>query len=67
LGGEAVGVAAGAGEALELNQYLRAGMRTYRGEREFRISGKFLDWVTGKEGAHWTSAKVLAAIMKLIK
>jgi hypothetical protein len=34
LGLVGVGIAAGAGEYLGLNQYLRAGMRTFRGERE---------------------------------
>lgn len=67
LGGEAIGMVAGAGEALGLNQYLRAGMRTFRGEREFRIAGKALDWITGKEGTHWTSTKVLNAIKDLMK
>jgi RHS repeat-associated protein len=67
LAATTVGMVAGAGEALGLNQYLRAGMRTFRGQREFRISGRILDWLTRKEGTHWTSAKVLEAIKNLIK
>jgi hypothetical protein len=67
LGGVAVGMVAGAGEALGLNQYLRAGMRTYQGQREFRVAGKVVDWVAGEERVHWTSTKVLNAIKSLMK
>ncbi len=59
-----VGVVAEAGESLGLNQYLRAGMRFYRGEREFRIAGKLLDAITGEEGTHWTSTKLFEAISR---
>jgi len=64
VGGAAV---AGAGEALGLNQYLRAGMRMYRGQREFRVSGSLLDRATGQSGTHWTSTKVLNALKDLFK
>jgi RHS repeat-associated protein len=67
LGGVAVGIAAGAGEALGLNQYVRAGMRTYRGQREFRVAGKFVDWLADEERTHWTSTKVLNVIKSLTK
>jgi uncharacterized protein RhaS with RHS repeats len=62
-----VGAVAGAGESLGLNQYLRAGMRNFKGGREFRIAGKLLDALTGEEGTHWTSAKLLQAIKDFFK
>ena len=66
LGASGIGMVAGAGEALGLNQYLRAGMRTFRGQREFRVAGKLVDLLR-EERAHLTSTKVLKAIKTLIK
>ena len=65
LTGTTVGMVAGAGEVLGLNQYLRAGMRTFRGEREFRVAGKVIDWLAREKGTHWTSTKVVDAIKSL--
>lgn len=53
--------------AVKSGQYLRAGMRTYRNQREFRVSGKRLDWKTVEVGTHWTSAKLMKAIKDLMK
>ena len=61
------GVVAGVGESLGLNQYLRAGMRTFQNERQLRISGKILDAITGEKETHWTSTKVIKAISEWLK
>ncbi len=58
---------AGVGEALGLNQYLRAGMRMYQNQREFRVAGSLLDRATGQPGTHWTSTKVLNALKELFR
>lgn len=59
-------------EIVESGQYLRAGIRTFRNQREFRVSGKLLDWLTGNKGAgnkgtHWTSTKLLKWIKELLR
>lgn len=54
-------------EVIESGQYLRGGMRTYRNSREYRMSGKLVDWLSGGEKTHWTSAKVVKWFKDLIK